>query len=88
MTNVFSKEDIEYYFTYVKYPVEVRRMIYTTNSIENLNRQIRKVTKTKVSFDKSDNLLDLVFMVIKDFERSNWQKYPVHAFKYWGKKHT
>jgi transposase-like protein len=44
-------------------------MIYTTNSIENLNRQIRKVTKTKVTF-----------MVIKDFEANNWQKFPVHAF--------
>jgi putative transposase len=41
-------------------------MIYTTNSIENLNREIRKVTKTKVTFDKESNLLDLVFMVIKD----------------------
>ncbi len=61
-------------------------MIYTTNSIENLNRQIRKVTKTKVTFDKGENLLDLVFMVIKDFEGNNWQKYPVYNFKYWTKK--
>jgi transposase-like protein len=44
-------------------------MIYTTNSIENLNRQIRKVTKTKVTFDK---VVDLTFMVIKDFEANNW----------------
>ena len=72
-------------FTYVAYPVAVRRMIYTTNAIENLNRQIRKVTKTKVTFDKEENLLDLVFMVIKDFEGNNWQKYPVHAFKDWEK---
>jgi hypothetical protein len=52
--------------------LDVRRMIYTTNSIENLNRQIRKVTKTKVTFDKESNLLDLIFMVIKDFEANNW----------------
>jgi len=69
------------YFTYIAYPTDIRRMIYTTNAIENLNRQIRKVTKTKVTFDKEENLLDLVFMVIKDFEGNNWQKYPVHAFK-------
>lgn len=73
------------YFTYVKYPVEVRKMIYTTNGIENLNRQIRKVTDKKVTFDKVENLLDLVFMVVKDFEINNWQKYPVYAFKYWEK---
>jgi transposase-like protein len=60
-------------------------MIYTTNSIENLNRQIRKVTKHKVSFDKASNLLDLVCMVIKDHEANNWQKYPITAFQYWPK---
>ena len=73
------------YMTYIDYPVEVRRMIYTTNSIENLNRQIRKVTKTKVTFEKEDNLLDLIYMVIKDFEFNNWQKYPIYNFKFWPK---
>jgi transposase-like protein len=71
------------YLTYIDYPVEVRRMGYTTNSIENLNRQIRKVIKHKVTFDKASNLLDLVFMVIKDFEEGNWQKYPVNAYQSW-----
>lgn len=71
------------YLTYMDYPVLIRRMIYTTNSIENLNRQIRKVTKTKVTFEKESNLLDLVFMVIKDFEANNWQKYPVNAYQAW-----
>lgn len=79
-------DDINDYFTYIQYPTEVRRMIYTTNSIENLNRQIRRVTKTKVTFDKIDNLLDLTFMVIKDFEANNWQKFPVYAFASWPKK--
>jgi putative transposase len=73
------------YLTYIEYPLEVRRLIYTTNSIENLNRQIRKVTKHKVTFDKASNLLDLVFMVIKEFEESNWQKYPVNAYQAWPK---
>ena len=71
------------YLTYIAYPVEVRRMIYTNNSIENLNRQIRRVTKSKVTFEKASNLLDLVFVVIKDFEASIWQKYPVHTFNAW-----
>jgi transposase-like protein len=80
-----DEEFIVDYLTYIDYPVEVRRMIYTTNSIENLNRQIRKVTKTKVTFDKESNMLDLIFVVIKDFEANNWQKYPVHAFQSWPK---
>ena len=73
------------YLTYVDYPAGVRRMIYTTNSIENLSRQIRRITKTKVSFDQEDNLLDLVFMLIKDFEFNNWQRYAVHNFRAWPK---
>ena len=33
--------------TFFDYPTEIRKMIYTTNTIENLNRNIRKITKTK-----------------------------------------
>ena len=48
-----------------------------------------KVTKTKVTFDKADNLLALVFMIIKAIlQGNNWQQYPVYAFKYRNKKHT
>ena len=86
LTKLADEEFILDYLTYIDYPIEVRRMIYTTNSIENLNRQIRKVTKTKVTFDKESNLLDLVFMIIKDFEMNNWQKYPVIAYQNWPRK--
>ena len=73
------------YLTYISYRVEVRGQIYTTHSLENLTRQIRRVTKSKVSFEKVENLLDIVYMVIKDFEESNWQKYAVNTFQYWPK---
>ena len=33
--------------TFFDYPTEIRKMIYTTNTIENLNRNIKKITKTK-----------------------------------------
>ena len=36
--------------TYFKYPEGIRKLIYTTNSIENFNRQLRKVTKNKTLF--------------------------------------
>jgi len=76
----FTEGKKEYYFTYIKFNSKVRRMIYTTNSIENLNRVIRKATKNKLSFESPDNLLNYVFMVIKEFEEKNWMKYPVHNF--------
>ena len=77
--------EIEYYFTYIKFNPRVRRMIYTTNSIENLNRQIRKTTKNKLSFESPERLLDYVFMVIKELEEKNYMKYPVSNFKYFNK---
>jgi putative transposase len=86
LTKLLEEEYILDYLSYIDYPVEVRRLIYTTNSIENLNRQIRKVTKTKVCFNKESNLLDLVFMIIKDFEAINWQKYSVSSFVFWPNK--
>ena len=81
----FNEGVIDYYFTYILYHQDVRRMIYTTNSIENLNKQIRKSTKNKLSFEKYDRLLDYVFMVIKDFEEKNWLRHPVYLYKKWGK---
>jgi putative transposase len=76
----FNKQTFEYYLTYIDYPPEVRRMIYTTNSIENLNKHIRKGTKNKLSFESPERLLDYVFIIIKEFENKNWSRFPVHQF--------
>jgi len=78
-------EGIEYYFSYINYRSEARRLIYTTNGIEGMNRVIRKATKNKLSFENPERLLDYVFMTIKDFEERKW-KYPVHLFKLLKKK--
>jgi len=83
--NYFKEGNVEYYFTYIKYTPSVRRMIYTTNSIENLNRQIRKTTKNKLSFESPDRLLDYLFMIIKEFEEKNFMKKPVPNYKYFRK---
>jgi transposase-like protein len=63
-------------------------MIYTTNSIENLNKKIRKATKNKQSFEKVERLLDYIFIIIKDFENDNWLKYPASSFAGWGQRHN
>jgi len=77
----FDQGVVEYYFTYIQFPVQIRRMIYTTNSIENLNRIIRKATKNKLSFESPQSLLDYVFIIIKDFEDRSWMKYSISAFR-------
>lgn len=82
----FAENNIEYYFTYIKFTCSVRRMIYTTNSIEGLNKKIRKATKNKQSFEKTDRLLDYLFVIIKEFELNNWMKFPVSALANWNKQ--
>lgn len=49
---------------YFKYPEDIRRIIYTTNSIEAVHRQFRKLTKTKGGFPNDDSLLKLLYMGI------------------------
>lgn len=49
--------------TMFKYPEQIRRIIYTTNAIENFNRQLRKVTKTKSAFVSDDALLNQLYLV-------------------------
>lgn len=52
--------------TFFKYPPEVRRLIYTTNMIENFNRGIRKITKTKGSFMSDDSLFKILYLIVMD----------------------
>ena len=44
------KNNFDELVTFFDYPTEIRKIIYTTNTIENLNRNIRKITKTKGAF--------------------------------------
>ena len=55
--------------TYFKYPQEIRKIIYTTNSIENFNRQLRKYTKTKSSYPTDDSLSKSIYLSIKEITK-------------------
>lgn len=55
--------------TYFKYPQSVRTLIYTTNSIENFNRQLRKVTKSKTIFPNDDSLMKMLYLAQADITR-------------------
>lgn len=56
--------------TYFKYPQSVRTLIYTTNSIENFNRQLRKVTKSKAVFPNDDTLLKMLYLAQVDITKN------------------
>ncbi len=58
---------------YFKYPMEIRRVIYTTNIVEGYHRQLRKVTKTKGAFPSEMALLKLIFLAYREI-RKGWAK--------------
>jgi transposase-like protein len=64
--------------TYFKYPAAIRKLVYTTNTIEGYHRQIRKVTKTKGAFTSDIALLKLMYLATKNIEKkwtmplANW----------------
>lgn len=60
--------------TYFAYPPEIRKMIYTTNSVEALHRQFRKVTKTKGSFPTDDSLKKMLYLATLDLKGDSRSK--------------
>lgn len=69
--------------TYFKYPQEVRTLIYTTNAIENFNRQLRKVTKSKSVFPTDDSLLKMLYLAMVDITKKwtgrRWDWGQIHS---------
>lgn len=69
--------------TYFKFPQALRRLIYTTNTIEGFNRQLRKVTKSKSVFPTDDSLFKMLYLAMIDItkkwtgRRQDWSM--IHA---------
>lgn len=82
LPKVLDPEKLEYYATFLHFPFHVRRMIYTTNWIERLNRQIRKVTKRVAAFPSPDSLLNLVFMAIDQFQKGCYNRHIPAFYQY------
>ena len=63
---------------YFHFPQEIRRLIYTNNTMESYNRQLRKVLKTKSSFPSPESLRKLLYLAHQDITkkwsvpRANW----------------
>ena len=76
--------------TMFKYPPEIRTLIYTTNAIENFNRQLRKVTKTKSAFVSDDALMKILYLATMNITEKwtmpikNWGTILDHLCIYFG----
>ena len=73
------EENWENLSNYFEYPLELRKIIYTTNTIENLNRGIRKYTKTKAQFPNENAASKSIYLAIKNIEQAWTQQ-----IKNWG----
>ena len=54
---------------FFEFPLEIRKIIYTTNLIENLNGKIRKYTKNKMSFPTDEAVLKSVYLALREATR-------------------
>lgn len=64
--------------TFFKYPLEIRRMIYTTNPIESFHRIVKKYIKTKSIFPTQDSVLKMYYLVVRQLENHTWNKNVDH----------
>ena len=56
--------------TFFKFDAHIRKVIYTTNSVEGFHRQVRKVTKTKGAFTSDNALLKLMYLVVQTYPKN------------------
>ena len=75
---------------YFKFPQELRKLIYTTNTIEGFNRQLKKVTKARSVFPTDDNLFKMLYLAMKDItkkwtgRRQDWSRIYAQLVIYYG----
>jgi putative transposase len=58
----------ERFIPFLEFPPELRKIIYTTNSIESLNYQLRKIIKNRGHFPSDDAVVKLLWLAIHDIE--------------------
>ena len=79
--NLRNNISYSYYFTYLRYDYRIRSMIYTTNWIENLNKQFRKSLKIRNSMPSEESVLLLLAKVAFD-KSEKYLRYPIYNFKF------
>jgi len=69
------KRNWEEVIPFFGYPPEIRKMIYTTNAIESLHMQLRKVIKNRGHFPSDESAIKLIYLALRNITRK-WQKAP------------
>jgi len=77
---------------YFKYPEPIRKLIYTTNTVEGYHRMVRKVTKSKGAFTSDMAMLKLVYLATLNFQKRwvnnirNWPQIINQLFVYFDER--
>ncbi|HST21060.1 MAG TPA: IS256 family transposase [Blastocatellia bacterium] len=58
---------------FLAYPQEIRKVIYTTNAIESVNRGVRKVIKNRGSFPNDEAAMKLIYLALSNISK-NWSR--------------
>lgn len=80
--NIIKKvtDSMQHIYSLMEYPMEIRKIIYTTNPIESVNSCLRKVTRGKGSFPNEESVMKILYLRIKELEKKwtrpipNWDK--------------
>ncbi|WP_269062622.1 transposase [Mycobacterium canetti] len=51
---------------FLDYPIELRKTVYTTNAIESINFQLRKITKNRGHFPDKDSAMKLIYLGLRN----------------------
>jgi len=62
--------------TFLKYPAEIRKAIYTTNAIESVNRSLRKISKNRGVFPHEESIFKLYYLALERIAKK-WTM-PIH----------
>jgi putative transposase len=81
MVKKLQQTQLDYYTTYLQFNPQIRRMIYTTNWIERLNRDFRRTLKIRGAMPTVESVLALMSKVAIDKE-NNLYRYPIQNFKF------
>lgn len=88
------KDFMQYLETLFELPIEIRRVIYTTNAIESVNSSLRKVTNGKGSFPSEEALYKVLFLRTKDLKQKwsrpiqNWKTIQLQLIEIFGERYT
>lgn len=73
------RKNWEHLIPFFAYPEEIRKVIYTTNAIESMNRSLRKIIKNRGAFPSDDAATKLMFLALRNISKrwtrpiANWQ---------------